>query len=399
MLTGKLVRVRTVRNRLVPQYLDVMDPNWTELASQLIEMFRTFPGCSRQEVEEELAEVVGDSPSQIVHQGFAKLLEDRCEFEVDSQHEPSIVREQVFLEAARQRTAGEVFSREQILQAVANQFSIAPELVDQAIFADLKAEQRLMKFADITPTQLVQRYNVALAQAVLLKSSRVTVRISGETTARYRHLFRAIKFHRLIAQIVSNGKDVYDIQLDGPLSLFSSTQKYGLQLAVFLPTLLLCKRFTLTATVKWGANRQEKEFRLDSGDGLRSHLVDYGDYTPIEITTFAESFAKQQSEWQLSTEVNIMPLGTHVWIPDFQLTNSKSGEVIYVELLGFWRRTDADTHYQRLQSQYPNQFILGVSEALNLDEELTANTEQVYRFKRTPLPTEVIRIANHLSHQ
>ena len=181
MLTGKMVKVRMVRNRIVPQYLDVADPVWQETSATLLDLFRTFPGKSREEIEEELAEVVGDLPSQLVQQGLAKLLEDRCEFEVDSELDPAVVREQVFLEAARQRTAGVVFDRQAVMQSVSQQFSTTPELIDQAVFADLKAEQRVMKFADITPLQLIHRYNVALAQAVLLRSLRVVLRIEGES--------------------------------------------------------------------------------------------------------------------------------------------------------------------------------------------------------------------------
>ena len=72
---------------------------------------------------------------------------------------------------------------------------------------------------------------MALAQAILLRSTGVTVHVYGETPARYRQLFRAIKFHRLICDIQPSGPDAYTLHLDGPLSLFSATQKYGLQLA------------------------------------------------------------------------------------------------------------------------------------------------------------------------
>jgi len=65
----------------------------------------------------------------------------------------------------------------------------------------------------------------------------VTVNIFKETAPRYRHIFRALKFHRLICDVQANGPDGYTFQLDGPLSLFSSTQRYGMQLSQFLPTI------------------------------------------------------------------------------------------------------------------------------------------------------------------
>src|SRR6476469_4037012 len=246
MLTGKLVRVRYSRNRLIPSYLDVTDPDWREVARHLLEVFREMKGKTRGEMEQEIEETIGDNPTQLVHQGLAKLLEDRCEFEVDAEHEPDELRDKVFLAAGRARTVG-AFDRGAVLAAVAAELGTTSEIVDAGLFADLKSEQRMVKFDDCTVDQLLNRYNTALAQAILLRSTGVTVQIFGETTARYRQLFRAIKFHRLICDIQPSGPEARTLRLDGPLSLFSSTQKYGMQLALFLPALLQCKRFDLNA--------------------------------------------------------------------------------------------------------------------------------------------------------
>ena len=113
--------------------------------------------------------------------------------------------------------------------------TLTPEQIDRSLFADLKDEQRVQTFDDITPEHLLDRYNVALAQAILLRCTAMEVRIWGETPARFRQLFRAVKFHRLICTIHETAGNSYTLKLDGPLSLFSSTQKYGLQLALFLP--------------------------------------------------------------------------------------------------------------------------------------------------------------------
>src|SRR4051812_34251986 len=111
MLTGKLVRVRYSKNRLIPAYIDVTDHEWRETAEHLLELFRELRGKSRVEIEEEIREAIGDSPAQLVHQGLAKLLEDRCEFEVDSALVPEELREKVFLAAAASRRDGRLFER------------------------------------------------------------------------------------------------------------------------------------------------------------------------------------------------------------------------------------------------------------------------------------------------
>src|SRR5262249_43587444 len=103
MLTGKLVRVRYARDRIVPCYLGESDPAWLETAERLLALFRGQEGRTRGELEEDVRDAFGDDPSQLVHQGLAKLLEDRCEFEVVSGHPPEQLREAVFRAAAESR--------------------------------------------------------------------------------------------------------------------------------------------------------------------------------------------------------------------------------------------------------------------------------------------------------
>ena len=79
--------------------------------------------------------------------------------------------------------------------------TLTPEQIDRSLFADLKDEQRVQTFDDITAERLLDRYNVALAQAILLRCTAMEVRVWGETPARFRQLFRAVKFHRLICTI------------------------------------------------------------------------------------------------------------------------------------------------------------------------------------------------------
>src|SRR5882724_6229279 len=106
MLTGKLVRVRFSRDKLMPQYIDSQDTAWRETAEQLLDLFRGREGRTRGELDDEQKEVIGDDPSQLVHQGLVKLLEDRCEFEVVSGRPPDEVREAVFQASATARKEG-----------------------------------------------------------------------------------------------------------------------------------------------------------------------------------------------------------------------------------------------------------------------------------------------------
>jgi predicted nuclease of restriction endonuclease-like RecB superfamily len=402
MLTGKQVRVRFVRDSLVPQYLDTRDPQWLDVAEQLLSIFRTSQCAARGQLEAEIEDLFGDLPQPLIHNGLAKLLEDRCEFEVQAELAPEEVREAAFCAAAKKRQEtleqiGGQFSRAEIMRAVAEDLKSDITTVEASLFADLKSEQQLTGFHDITAERLLERYNVALAQALLLRSTGVEITLSGETPAKYRQLFRQIKFRRLICDIELLKANNYRIRLDGPLSLFSATQKYGLQLALFLPTLLLCKRFELTAKLRWGTERREKTFSLSHKDGLVSHEAETGAYLPAEATMFVEAFRKKITDWEISDQTEIIPLGKNIWIPDHRLVHRATGNVVLLDILGFWRRSSAERHLAMLREHAGAPFLVALSDQLNVEEaELENLSSHVIRFRNMPLPDEIAKRATML---
>src|SRR5439155_25082410 len=82
VLTGKMVRVRYARDRIIPYFLDPADEQAQLVAEQLLELYRRYEGRTRGEFEEGFAATSGDAPSTLLHQGLAKRPEDRCELDV-----------------------------------------------------------------------------------------------------------------------------------------------------------------------------------------------------------------------------------------------------------------------------------------------------------------------------
>ena len=435
MLTSSLVRVRFARTRIIPAYIDPADARWQNAARQLLDLFRGQEGRTRGELEAEVDEAFGGDAGQLVHRGLAKLLEDRCEFETVSGQPPERIREVVFRLAARERIAavkqsvgwvessrptggmvgledsthptsipstrssglGTASLREATLRLAAIELEMTPESVEQGLFADLKSEQRLSRFKDTTPERLLDRYNVALVQGVLLRSTHVRVTIRGEKPARYRQLFRSIKFHRLICEVGRAGPDSCRLSIDGPLSLFSATQKYGVQLALFLPAILRCRDFELEAELRWGTQRKPKTLSLSSGDGLVSHAADAGTHVPPELAMFVDLFRKRVAEWDIAEEAEVFPLGGAFWVPDFRLTHRPTGKNVLLEVLGFWRRGSATQHLERLRKHASMPFLLAVSDQLQVDDAaLEGLPAGIHRFRQMPLPDEIARLAQEL---
>jgi predicted nuclease of restriction endonuclease-like RecB superfamily len=400
MLTGNLVRVRTSKSRIIPLYLRRDDPYWLDVAESLLLVFREGVGMTRGEIQAEIDELVGDGVATLAHRGLAKVLEDRASFEVVADVPPEQIRQKVFTAAAayRKRLHDEAiaghrapFRRDEVLGTVAAELGLEPSQVAATLFADLKDENRMLAFDDLSAQRLVDRYNVALAQAVLLRSVLVRAEVRGEKPARYRQLFRWLKFHRLLYRVEGSMAEGYAFQIDGPLSLFSATNKYGLQMALFLPALLLCHDFRLDAELRWGPKREPRWFHLEAADGLVSHYQDAGTYTPPELAAFAERFRQVAPAWELSESTDVIELGREgVWVPDYRAVHKATGLDVYVEVLGFWKRSSVERLLRLLPRHGPRRYILAISDRLKVDDETLAELPgDVLKFREIPNAQEL----------
>src|SRR5262249_29253975 len=122
--------------------------------------------------------------------------------------------------------------------------------------------------------------------------------------------------------------------------------------------------------------------------------LDRGVYTPPELTMFMELFRKKIADWEISEETDLLPLGSGYWVPDYRLTRRPGGEMVYLDVLGFWRRSHAEKHLDNLRRHATRPFVLAVSEQLHIDEEdLKELPASVHRFRQMPLPDEIARLA------
>lgn len=406
MLTGNLVRVRIAKGRVIPLYLKRDDPYWLEAAESLLLVFREGVGLTRGAIQEQVDEVLGEGMQTLAQRGLAKVLEDRGAFEVVADLPPEQVREQVFTAAAAERLrlralAGDHrqrFQREAVLKSAGAALGIEPGQIAASLFADLKDENRMIAFDDLSAQRLVDRYNVALAQAVLLRSVLITAEVRNEKPARYRQLFRWLKFHRLLYRVEGSMKDGYSFQIDGPMSLFSATNKYGLQMALFLPALLLCEDFRLDAELRWGPKREPRWFHLEAADGLVSHYHDSGTYTPAELAAFVERFKQVATAWELTEATAIIELGREgVWVPDYRCVHKATGHEVFIEVLGFWKRGSLERLLRLLPRHGPPRFVLAISDRLKVDEAaLDELPGSVLRYKEIPNAVELAGLLDRL---
>jgi predicted nuclease of restriction endonuclease-like RecB superfamily len=166
--------------------------------------------------------------------------------------------------------------------------------------------------------------------------------------------------------VEGNLDDGYQIYVDGPVSLFRQTRKYGIQMAKFLPSLLNVTRWQMQA--KLYQREQELEYNLDSDSPLRSHYAKPPQFDSLLEQSFAERWLKLDTPWQLEREVEIVDLKGTVFVPDFALRHT-DGRVIHVEIVGFWHPDYLRRKLDKVRRADMANLLLAVSERLNVGEQ------------------------------
>ncbi|MFZ5481547.1 MAG: DUF790 family protein [Myxococcota bacterium] len=365
MLTADLVRVRQKDGVLRPSFVKVDDPRVRQRADDLVALFSEGVGRTRGALEEEVEGIVGDGVDHKLVKGLVKVVFDRAEFETRAPIPPAELRARIFRLAAARGPLAEVAveggppTAAQLFAEVAAERGVDAAGLAGALFGDHADRQVLIEARVPDATWLLHRYNVALVQAVLLKSVELKI-VLRATPTRLRQLFRAIKFHQLVHAARPVGES-WEIVLDGPASMFSQTTRYGAALARFFPALLLQPGpWTAEGRVKWARGGT---LRLSSDDGLVSHYRDQGAWVPQEATWFAERFEALASGWELVREPAPLDQGGEaVVVPDFSFR--KDGRVAHLEILGFWRKGTVQKRLAMLKRHGPNNLVLAVSKRL-----------------------------------
>ena len=350
MLRGEHVMARMARGRLIPHRLSQADTRTLEAADELCELYASHVGLPRARLEAALTVAEEElGPRLDARRGFrivralGKLLEERAGWTSPTDADPYTIRTRIFELAsalpeppAEEPGLLEAPTREGVLSQVASETGSRDPAT--LMYADRRSAQNLESFERPSPEQLITRYNVAQAQGVMYSARSLVVDIGAEADARL--VFHYVKLLGLIYDLEPT-KRGYRLRLDGPLSLFGSTRKYGLQLAKLLPGLLLTAPWKLSADVEWRDRSATLELDSDS-PGLASHYA-----SPKELRerdgdvreAFVRSWerAKDTGGWKLEAGPGVLPFPEQktALVPDFTLVN-QDGEQVHLEILGFW---------------------------------------------------------------
>ncbi|HKY04421.1 MAG TPA: DUF790 family protein [Blastocatellia bacterium] len=364
MLTADLALNRVRGDRVEPRYIDPANSAYLKVSGDLIKIVSEHRGRKRAELDRALGEFVGAGTNYKVMRGLIKLLTDECRFETASPVPPEEIRRAVFLKArSRHPLVGLEDARALVLAEAAAELGCAPEEVIANLYSDLWNNQVLVEFDEVTAPALIDRYNVAQAQALLYRCLGIGLRVEPQEAARYRRLFDAIKAYRLIHTIHGNPASGYTVKLDGPVSIFHQSQKYGIQMAVFLPALLLCSGWSLKAEIALKGDARAW-FELTSDQRrLRSHYLDDISYRPAIEERFTALWAKGRADWRLEPNRQVIDLGETAFVPDFVIERP-DGRRFYLEALGFWTPRYLDERVRDFERAGFRDYLLAVTDEL-----------------------------------
>lgn len=366
MLTADLVRWgRTREGELTLRQIAPKRRNGVlALAAELIGAAKAAVGGSRDDLKAAWAAIPVAAPDRKIFEGLKKLVQDRCAFDSTETLDPPTLRAEVFAVASAARRE-ERFDRDAILAEVAAARGVKVGLVEASLFADLKQAHTLEGFEAITAEALLEAYERGQEQAVLLKATRIELRVRQGDAGAYRAFFRALKFRQLLYRIrPALDGDGYLIEIDGPHSLFRSSTRYGMRLAQLLPAIRACPRWALRAELVWGKDKQRMWFCLEGtcdGNADDSRL-------PDEVAELVERFKALDADWRLRRSTRILDLpGAGLCVPDLVFTHP-DGTSVYFEVMGFWSRAAVWRRVELVQAGLADRVIFAVSEKLRVSE-------------------------------
>lgn len=401
MLPLELLRTRTSRGRIYPLFCtarqagevagrDAEDDSAEgdhKLASEMISIFEYArrKGMSRGELSGILSETEPDHDYKLVR-GLGILLERRSSFAmrrpasagVAPLPSPHEVRQAVFAASSRMGLAISPEARVRITAEAAKTCGV-PDAggVSELMWADLDENHVVDGFDTMSADDLLLWYNMSLAQTLLFRCVRLEFSIAGGGHE-WRSVLRAVKMNGLMYAleaaddkdggrgvrhpseaggygILDRGNSVRCI-LDGPLSMFKMTTRYGTAFARLLPSITRTSDWEIDATISKNTSSGPKLYRFElSSKASQNHLratcgappgrggEDGDGHDESYDSSVEQMFAailRQHLDrdahlgWRMIREPGPLVAGNKAMLPDFAF--ERLGRRVYLEIVGFW---------------------------------------------------------------
>src|SRR5918998_1095372 len=409
MLTLQLLRVRTRNGAIFPLFCTKEEE--IELAKKIIQEFeQTWKNKEKKAVLEDRITAIEESDAGSDYKlvrGFYSLLERRSTFksrDSNSDNEdagttststipiidPPRIRKAVFEESSKRGFALTELERKEIADSVASKLHLSShDVVLKAMWSDLDDNLILDHFDTIDPEALVGWYNLSLMQTLLFNCTKLDFYISGGLN--WKRVLRSVKrlglmYHLQQPQQQQENRII--CSLEGPLSLFKLTDRYGTLLAKLLPSIIFVSdksrersSYSDSGGGEWHLDawivrktmdgRKIFEFKISNNEipqlladpylsfphgfstekeevaKLPSPNYDKNSFDSAVEEKFAKRFEQAETGWRLTREPDPLVLSNGgAFIPDFVF--EKYDRKIYLEIVGFWTKEYLERKLQKL---------------------------------------------------
>jgi predicted nuclease of restriction endonuclease-like RecB superfamily len=386
VLTKDLLRVSRRGGDYRPQFVDRED---RPLAARVLGVYQGHVGEPRAALEEALEGLERDADDFKLVRGFAALLDREAEFETRAPLPPERARRAAF-EASEAVGVATEPERAEALDRAAERLGVDAGTIEASLYADREVNQHLVAFdSPWDPDELLDRYDLSLAQTALFDAREVRVRSSDP-----RALVSAVKRLRLMYEIrkTEAGREVV---VTGPDSLFRRTRRYGTAFARLLRTLVNAAEWRLEATIDdRGTDRElvltDADLSPPGDDPIAEPSFDSG----VEAD-FAARFSNLGLDWTVEREPEPLATGTRVMIPDFAFDYRPAGSDpadgvnedetpapfrVYFEIMGFWTPDYVEKKLRQLRDVEDVELLVAVDESLGVGEEIEARDHRVVTY-------------------
>jgi uncharacterized protein len=297
----------------------------------------------------------------------------------------------------------------------------------QSLWSDLDENTVLELFSPLNSEELLAWYNLSLLQTLLFTCTRLEFSVRGG--ANWKNTLRNVKRlglmynlreltntnesadarnvhggksreYLLHADVKNNGGHDSELvcSIDGPVSLFKLTDRYGTSIAKLVPFIISSSWWYISASIirKTMAGKKIYEFRISSSDVQQNILSEplrndkKNNNSSINIDSinnningrstssyfdssieekFAIKFEHLANRWKIKREPDPLIVGKGVaFIPDFLF--EKYGRKVYLEIVGFWTKEYLEKKFQKVSEILLNS---NVDLFVAVDEELSCS--------------------------
>jgi predicted nuclease of restriction endonuclease-like RecB superfamily len=387
MLPLSLLITRTLKGRVKPVYASLTGENLA-LAAKMAELFKAHLGKPKGQLLDKLSVFEQEGFDYRLVRGLALILQRHCSFQVEAVISPPLARRLIFEQASRFGPIATCEDRSQVLQDVARQLSLTVTQLESAFYADLDEELVLTAFTPIPPLELLRQYNLALTQTLLFRSTFMEVKVSDN----WKDVLRAVKFAGLMYTAETRG-GAFQITVEGPLSLFKLTQRYGTSMARVLPSIVEARDWEINASIIRTSpfGKRILQLRLTSaeiGDKItRTQALEGKGGTVMFDSAVEEKFHRDfeslRSGWTITREPPPLIAGNQVLIPDFMF--QKNGAKVYMEIMGFWTRSYLEKKLRKLQQLTDVSMLVAANEQLACDKLRNVGEQVIFYRNKVPL--------------